>query len=525
MAQQTLPMWSYPLPAGVNTLGYELLPAVTVDTNQSKMSLAIKPTQDIYYVPAMATTEVSGVSLSVAANCSAVQSALNSEATIARVADSVISQLNVFQAQYDKALPTVAKLQDDCNTLTAEFEGKRAEITEAQTVLVTKSGDLTAKRTELQTCNLITPGQCTELQSEVTSLISEIQGLSTKVSGFQTALGPLAGKKAQTCSAYDSANRSLLSLLASIVAAKAQLDTLDSGVSSKVSSFGEEFGGTATAVVSSRSKKQYDELAAANPGYRFLPVRIQESRFTFAPAVYSVEARKIKKATVLGVALAGAEPKEGLPGESMMSIVNAAGSVGLTVSLSRLGACSSEYRGTAAFNISFKSYSYLNGEVKYNKWQTYTRMEETQKKGGLFSNKVVHKLVEDMKAGDGYQFVLLDPSGTIDAETMRSNMQGAMADRVLKMWGDIKAVETGGTMGVPALGPNGAMVAADGLSKCPHLYCQIGSYGLKTLNAIFGKEVTREEVQKSWDVESKESFTYTQAYDTSRTLATEVVIR
>jgi hypothetical protein len=68
-------------------------------------------------------------------------------------------------------------------------------------------------------------------------------------------------------------------------------------------------------------------------------------------------------------------------------------------------------------------------------------------------------------------------------------------------------------------------VAADGLSKCPNLYCQIGSFSLKTLDAIFGKQVSRDDVFKEWKVDSTETFSYTKADRLTRNAPVQLVVR
>ncbi len=525
LGQVSLPMQNYRLNPGTKTLGYDVLQGVTVDINQRDMRLAVKPTKELFYIPEAGTVTESGFSRSVAANCPAVQIAKDNETIIARAGQNIINTLERITATYDQQTQLYDQALLECSNANAKKAEQDALVLIFQTTLVEKSTALTTARGELQTCNLVTPGECDSLVTDVRNLAVEVTKASTELTNSRTILGPIAAAAAKECSESNSAGTTLATMFNNVTAANNTLVLIGQGADAELISMGEEFGGVVTAIVSSRSAKQQADLQEANPNAIVRPIQIQQATFSFAPAVSSSEAKRIKKATVLGVALAGAEPNPALPGTSAMQVFNATGGAGITVSLSRIGACSDDYRATAAFNFAFTGYNLVNGVAKWNKWATYSKLEETEKKGSLFGGKTNHKLVELIKAGEGFSFVLADASASIDPEKMRQDMMKAMADRVLTMWTDVKSIETGGSMVVPSIGPSGASVAADGLSKCPNLYCQIGSFSLKTLDAIFGKQVVRDDVFKEWKVDSSETFSYTKADRLTRNAPVQIVVR
>lgn len=525
MAQLALPMENYPLNPGVKTGGYEVLQGVLVDVNERNMSLAVQSTDDLFYVPAFATTEMSDKSLSVGANCGAVEAELESERALAGTKLRLVRVLQNNEDLLEELIAESAAAAGRCIRDTASASSAAASVTGLQTRLVEQSGALRSKRTELQTCNLVTPGECTELAGEVTDLAVEVQETSNQLITAQDKETLANSQKARSCAEQTAAARQATELTTLVNDIRREVSNIEDDVIGTIDSYGTQLGGTAIAVVSSRARRQIEELESLNPNSRVRPLPIKEARFFLAPPAYGTGDNLIPRQTVLAIAVTGAEPKPTMNGETFKSVANSGGSVGVTVTLSRLGACSEDLTATAGFNIKYDTYSYLNGQAKWEKWSTYKKIEETKKSGGFFSSKTVHSLWEDMKAGDGFEFVLLNDNGGVDADTMRTQLQAALLDRVIKTFAEVKSLNAGGTMTMPTAGPHGAAVAADGLSKCPHVYCQGAVFALRTLDSIFGRDVSRQEVEQAWSAVTTDKFSYTQVYQRQRSISTELIIR
>lgn len=311
-------------------------------------------------------------------------------------------------------------------------------------------------------------------------------------------------------------------LFDTITTTTARIANLEDQVIGRLDAMGLQDGGTATAVISIRAKQQAEELQNANPSLRVRPINIKSATFHFVPNPNTMNPLVSRK-TVLGIGVTGAEASPSLPGSTLMNAIDSNGSVGVTLGLSRIGACSPELSASAGFSYDFDTYSYLSGRAEWNKWQTYEKIESTTKKGGFFSSKTVHNLWVDMKNGDGFKFVVANDNGGIDPESMRNELRKALLDQVIKDWAELQSLDATGGMSMPQAGPTGAEVFAEGLSKCPHIYCQGGVYVLKGLQAVFGSAGSRDEIKKEYNTTATEVFSYTQVYPRKAKSATAVI--
>jgi hypothetical protein len=126
--------------------------------------------------------------------------------------------------------------------------------------------------------------------------------------------------------------------------------------------------------------------------------------------------------------------------------------------------------------------------ITYNLAQLAKRIESSSQKGGFFSRKSVHSLTEETESKKWITFETFenDPTFTY-SEDYKKEIKQQFLDAVLK---EVAYVSFDNPGAYPSLieptGSNGAQAAADGLSKCPHLYCQVGMYAMKFLDATFG---------------------------------------
>ena len=142
-----------------------------------------------------------------------------------------------------------------------------------------------------------------------------------------------------------------------------------------------------------------------------------------------------------------------------------------------------------------------NHKVEINLHQLAKRIEESVSKGGFLSRKNVHKLTEKTEHESWIKVTVL--SDDVDHEFKEEYTKTVVQEQMQWFLDQIAHVRFGqpGSFPQAALptGENGADVAAGALTKCPRMYCKIGSYALKFISASFGKKSALSEYTKSED--------------------------
>lgn len=293
----------------------------------------------------------------------------------------------------------------------------------------------------------------------------------------------------------------------------------------RLESYGKQPGGVANAVVSLYDAKDIVALEEANPGYTVKVVPISSMSFAFNPSMEDITSvESMPKKTTLGFSLAGQVNNPDGPNKDQATIakISSGSASALSITLSRIGACNHELLRSGVFDYTYPTYGYLKGSAVFNKWQIYTRMEENSSKGGFFSSKAVHKLYEDMKGERGFKFAAFTDDDT-DLDEMKERIQARLLDQLLTDFAEITTSAPGILpAGLPNPPQSGAKVGGDALLTCPHVYCQAAGYGLKTLDAIFGRSVSRAEAKREMNVTVSEEFGHTHRYSGHESAATTI---
>lgn len=149
----------------------------------------------------------------------------------------------------------------------------------------------------------------------------------------------------------------------------------------------------------------------------------------------------------------------------------------------------------------FNEYTvHVNGgyTVKYNYGEIFKEIHRQTKKRGLFKNKTKNSKWNISSFNELITFESLNEEKNIGltAQELNDVRKELISRAVLK----VAAIQTGNPYtALQLLQPdaqNGADVAASELSKCYHLYCQIGAAGMKVLSGIFGSTKTVTEYEK-----------------------------
>lgn len=285
-------------------------------------------------------------------------------------------------------------------------------------------------------------------------------------------------------------------------------------------------GGYTVAIVQLWNADEIKKVKDANPDYSTALVPFKKVNFTLTTAEEGLLANEGKPflKTVLGFSIAGQTDTPAGGSEAAKAQVLSGSNVSLGVTLSRFGACDSSLIRGATFHYDYDAFAFVHGIAMINRWQLYERVEENTSKGGFFTTKAVHKLHEDLQAGNIHS-VLVDGVPDKDFALATEQLSAAVLEDMVREIGDATNVPANPAevVGLPAPSANGASVAADGLSKCPNIYCQVGSWGLKTLGAVFGGQTNKSEIKKAYDKKVRREYGYTTHLDGHDSSSTIVV--
>lgn len=129
--------------------------------------------------------------------------------------------------------------------------------------------------------------------------------------------------------------------------------------------------------------------------------------------------------------------------------------------------------------------------AEYSLSQMISRLEKRVKKGGFFSSRTAHEVVEDNSSSDWFRISFNADSGEFnytpsEQQLLTKDVKANIMDRALK---NFAMLNTGLSTppSVPGMNPTGASVFASNLRGCFNWYCQAGSLVFGTLDSIFGR--------------------------------------
>lgn len=287
-------------------------------------------------------------------------------------------------------------------------------------------------------------------------------------------------------------------------------------------------GGVAKFFMESNYNELIKAYKEANPSYDFERMPLDQSYISVSDKDYSNEALNPTLSAVLSITSDDFGPMptlspSGLSNETSETSQNSAlpgtiftdGTSGSAV-LSILGICPiiDEY-GIELNNISISELPQLHAsviyqyqvqvnrkhKVEFNLHQLAKRVEEMKSRGGFLSRKNIHKLTEKTEHESWIKITSTsdDTRFEFNDEYTKSVVQEHMAD-FLKNIAHVRFAEPGTfpKAGLPD-GKNGADISAEAIGKCPHMYCQVGSYALKIVSGTFGSKTALSEYLKTED--------------------------
>jgi hypothetical protein len=136
------------------------------------------------------------------------------------------------------------------------------------------------------------------------------------------------------------------------------------------------------------------------------------------------------------------------------------------------------------------------------------QIHEQTTSGGFFSTKTLDSFLDSRRSTEWVTFEDSAEDGRLQyTDDQIVELKKEFLDRALAEIVDLKTGQAGAVASLIAPGQNGADAAGDALSKCPHIYCQIGAAGLHVLSAIFGSESAVSDLTKQMSSRHEESMT------------------
>jgi len=124
--------------------------------------------------------------------------------------------------------------------------------------------------------------------------------------------------------------------------------------------------------------------------------------------------------------------------------------------------------------------------AKYDFQKLFEHIAKQTQTGGFLSTKSVNEVIQRNESNSWFTFRAASDDTRYPNEVLAQQLKAEMIDRVMAQIA-IGTVPGAGTIPAPLTpGPKGADVAADGLKKCPYVYCQVAGYVLDFVSATFG---------------------------------------
>lgn len=313
------------------------------------------------------------------------------------------------------------------------------------------------------------------------------------------------------------------------------IEKLDKDYVEDVQFYAQREGGIGTFAVENNYSDLIEEFRKANTklNLSFERMPMEQSYLSVLNRVADGESNKVEMSAILGLAVHGIPQMpvlsgtgelilNQLPEGSSMKEMDIFGeALAGEIQLSAVGACRVKDAVGADDRFTFRDVAeYLSGSVTYQYQvqverrhsitfkmrELIRKVHEQTKKGGFFSRKTINKMLDDRETDSWLVFHHSSQDLKFEyTEEYIREIKAEFLDRALRQ---VIAAKGDGLISELALidpsGKNGADVIGDGLSKCPHLYCQIGSAGFKVLSAIFGSQSATSELIQKFDADISE---------------------
>lgn len=471
----------------------------------------------------------------------------NAVGKVGEVADSTISSMASISKQLKQLSARYEPMLEEADQI-----GQRLAIARAERTAALELQQLTGKRrdqamselevqlTGLKSCQLTATdaSACSEFAEGVKAARAKVREIEYELSKADLKLSHATRKRDREQELLDATQERYTRSVEPILKLQSRLTELNQNVMDLYKEYAPLEGATAQIEYAIEWDELVESYRKSNPAlalrWERIPVRTGELWASVKSSSQLVEIPAVIRSSIPGMRSAGLDGIEESTGPvvggqtnfSPPASIDFSNSVSGQIVLSLVGACpyfsgpnarrdGIDFSELAAHMVANTTYTYEVGATRgytasYNMNQFYKRVETKRKKGGFFSSKTIHSIVEDGNSTDWFKIEFDSPtsgefqySEAEQAEISRE-VKADLIDRALQRL----AFLAGGSAtppGLPTASPTGASAAAKALSRCPNWYCQAGSLGLGVLNSIFGRSTAVASFERHNDIWTKDT--------------------
>jgi hypothetical protein len=469
---------------------------------------------------------------------------------VGEVASTTLSAAATIAVKIQKMITDFDPLSKEIDTLNAKWiEANRvrdiaqATMDNAETTKSTLITAVTTAKSDLDLCLILNP-DCSTQQAAYTAAVTELRAFV--VATYAPAQQALITAKANSdaaLAAYTRKTSDLVNALTPLFDLQNKLFELNVNVNTLYNQYIRLSGFTGSMLYSTTWSQAINDFQTANAGKSVVRMPIKRPRL--AAAAIGVEGYTTDTPSILGFAIPGVVAGKSidlmsmpLGTESMPKLTDQldpsiqyegvfGDSVSAQVNVSLMGACPFYPTGLAggvqgdlndltaevAMNA-FYSYDLAvrrGYEASYNLAMWAKRVETIKKKGGFFSSKTLHEIVEDSSSSDWFSIKFTGNSGftytTAEQARITREVKGQLQERALLLLAiQMNVLPSGAKPGTIPPQPTGAGTAAAYLMNgCGYWsWCLAGSFVLGVLDSIFGSSTAVSSFEKSNNVWVKE---------------------
>jgi hypothetical protein len=497
-------------PSGLDAVAYpsedcQQLFVLPPSTGKAVVS-AVSPRQNLDFCPAVKKVGQTAAST------------LNSAAIVADKIEQMIKDYDPLSDEIDDLAEELNEASRQRDIAKDEFERLDAEKADLVANVATAKSDL-------DMCKLLS--SCTNEQELYEAAVTELRTFLTGeyVPG-QKAYSVAKANYTSAFNAYSSATTDYAEALEPLFGLVDKLISLNTTVTTLYNQYVRLSGFTAALTYSTGWANAISSFQSANPGRTVSKMPIKRPRLA-ASAVglqgFDTDTPAIIALAIPGVVSGQAYDMMALPsGDEQITSLTApfdpsvqydgafGDSVGAQVNVSLMGACPFYPNGLngglvgdindLTAEVAMNAFYEYDLQVRrgytasYNMSQWLSRVEKVVKKGGFFSSKTLHEVVEDSNSSDWFSITFNASSSGFtytpaEQERIKLEVKAQLQERALMLLAlQMNLMPSNGSPSVPPLQPTGAGTAATYLMKgCGYWsWCLGGSFVLGVLDSIFG---------------------------------------
>lgn len=368
---------------------------------------------------------------------------------------------------------------------------------------------------------------CSLIRSEINEFKKRRYSAKKQLSQLKQQNYRLIKKADRLQAQIDANNNMYLNNLKLIKESSALVTQLEAAVEQNYKQYGALEGGFANINYDTQWDQNVQKLRDDNPGKEFRPISTKNSRLHVALVKGGSEANYLNSLPmILGYNIAGMAFLPFGEQEQAGQLTALPSKIGGTIRMSLVGACPLYYKNyldsdtlvinddiktTPSFAIS-ATYDYPSAfkfdvKAKYNLYKFYERIEKTSSRGGFFSRKTYHSLIENRVDRDSFSidWKIEDPDNAMDFE-QRMNITKALKEDLVQRVANMAMTPVAPSMlNLPAPTmpqATGVTIFASGLKNVcwgSSYWCRGGYYILKGFGAIFGRTSSNSYFRSTWD--------------------------